>query len=181
MSGSESTIHRHGWFDRRRYQALCQVLLEQGLSAHQLALAVAFGATIGILPTLWGTSLLCFLLAWVFRLNHLAVQSANYLVYPLQLILFVPFSLWGLTLCPAWFDAPLLCSWQELQAGWHQLGTTLLPTQLAALVGWATLTPAFLVGIYLPVRWTLNLRETQYPLLTAKSKKRRPNTIKKKS
>ncbi len=161
MIKSESPTHTHSWFDRRRYQTIYRKLLRQGLSAHQLALAMALGATIGILPTLWGTSLLCFLLAGLLRLNHLTVQTVNYLVFPLQIILFVPFSLWGQSLSPAWTDAPVLCSWQDLQSSWHHLGAALLPTQLTALLGWATLTPAFLLGIYLPIRWLLKLREPQ--------------------
>ncbi len=70
-------------------------LLSQGLSAHQLALAVAVGLTIGVLPTIWGSSLICVLISWRLGLNQLAVQTINYLVYPLQLALFVPFAIWG--------------------------------------------------------------------------------------
>lgn len=70
-------------------------LLQQGLQPRQLAMALALGATIGMLPTVWGTSLLCFLCAGVVRLNHLAVQIGNYLVYPLQILFFIPYLKFG--------------------------------------------------------------------------------------
>lgn len=66
-------------------------LLKQGMQPRQLALALALGATIGLLPTVWGTSVLCILFAWLLRLNQLVVQLANYLVYPLQILLFIPY------------------------------------------------------------------------------------------
>lgn len=120
----------------------------QGLSAHQLALAVAVGLSIGVLPTLWGSSLLCALISWRLGLNQLAVQTVNYLVYPLQLALFLPFALWGQQLCPGWFAATPELTWQSLQSDWSRLGSSLVPVQCSALVGWATLTPLLLLFGY---------------------------------
>lgn len=74
-----------------RLQKLVSELLQQGLSSRQLALAFAVGATIGVLPTVWGTSLLCMVVACCFGLNQVVVQIANYLVYPMQIVLFIPF------------------------------------------------------------------------------------------
>lgn len=74
-----------------RLRGLIREQLRQGLSPRQLTLALALGATVGLLPTLWGTSLLCFVLAGVLRLNQPLVQLANYLVYPLQILLFIPY------------------------------------------------------------------------------------------
>jgi uncharacterized protein (DUF2062 family) len=65
--------------------------MKQGMQPHQLVFALVLGATIGLLPTIWGTSVLCILFAWLLRLNQLVVQLANYLVYPLQILLFIPY------------------------------------------------------------------------------------------
>lgn len=54
----------------------------------------------GTMPLLWGTSLLCILLAHLLRLNQVALQSVNYLLYPLQLALLVPFFKLGAWLIP---------------------------------------------------------------------------------
>lgn len=119
----------------------------EGISGHQLAMAVAIGTTIGILPTLWGTSLLCLLLAWLLGLNPVVVQTVNFLVYPLQVCLFIPFALWGRKLFPTWFESRP-DAWLSLQAGWHEAGSTLLPFQMAALLGWAMLIPGTLAISY---------------------------------
>jgi uncharacterized protein (DUF2062 family) len=148
--------------------AIWKKLLSQGLTAHQLALAVAVGLTIGVLPTLWGSSLICVLISWRLGLNHLAVQSINYLVFPLQLALFVPFAIWGRQLCPGWFTATRSLAWENLQHDWSVLGSTLLPAQCSALVGWATLMPAFLLAGYGLSFWVFRTRERRN-LITAAS------------
>lgn len=66
-------------------------LLSQGTSPEKLALSITSGLIIGILPILGTTSLLCAGVALIFRLNLPVVQLANYLVYPLQLLLVIPF------------------------------------------------------------------------------------------
>jgi uncharacterized protein (DUF2062 family) len=69
--------------------------LKQGISPEKLALAVALGICLGIIPLLGATSLLCMAAAFSFRLNMGAIQVVNYLTYPLQLILYIPFLKYG--------------------------------------------------------------------------------------
>jgi hypothetical protein len=76
---------------RARLKTAVTNVMSQGLSPQKLALSVSIGASLGILPVIWGTSVVCSLLAMRFRLNHLCVQAVNYLVYPLQLALLLPF------------------------------------------------------------------------------------------
>jgi uncharacterized protein (DUF2062 family) len=64
--------------------------LTQGVTPGRLAAALALGLTVGTLPVLGVTTLLCALLAAALRLNQPAVQIANYLAYPLQLIVLIP-------------------------------------------------------------------------------------------
>lgn len=66
-------------------------LLRQGLSPERLALSVAVGIALGVLPVLGTTTLLCTLAAILFRLNVPAMQLVNYLVFSLQLALLIPF------------------------------------------------------------------------------------------
>lgn len=61
---------------------------------------ICIGIALGLLPLIWGTSLLCVWFAHSFRLNHLVLQSINYLLYPLQLALIVPFCKLGLLMLP---------------------------------------------------------------------------------
>jgi hypothetical protein len=69
--------------------------LRQGLNPRDLALSFALGATLGIMPLIWGTSLVCIGCAFCFRLNQAVVQLANYMMYPLQIVLFIPWLLLG--------------------------------------------------------------------------------------
>ena len=70
-------------------------LLLRGHSRRRLAWALALGVTLGLAPLVWGTTLLCLLLAVVLRLPIVAVQAANYAVYPLQIVLLFPFLMAG--------------------------------------------------------------------------------------
>jgi uncharacterized protein (DUF2062 family) len=62
-----------------------------GASPEKLAWSIAAGLLIGINPILGSTTILCLALAFVFRLNVAASQLGNHVVYPIQLILLIPF------------------------------------------------------------------------------------------
>ncbi len=62
-----------------------------GASPEKLAWSIAAGLLIGINPIIGSTTLLCLALAFVFRLNVAASQIGNHIVYPLELILVIPF------------------------------------------------------------------------------------------
>ncbi|MBT0666153.1 DUF2062 domain-containing protein [Geobacter pelophilus] len=68
-----------------------QSVMTCGLTPKKLALTLCIGSALGIMPLLWGTTLICMALAHLLRLNQVALQSVNYLFYPLQLALLVPF------------------------------------------------------------------------------------------
>ena len=65
--------------------------LRQGISPRRLALTIALGFAIGCIPVFGVPTLVCATLALVFRLNQPAIQAANYVAMPLQLIMIVPF------------------------------------------------------------------------------------------
>lgn len=61
-----------------------------GMTPRRLALTLALGFAIGCLPLVGATTALCLLVALALRLNVPAIQAANYLAMPLQLVLLVP-------------------------------------------------------------------------------------------
>lgn len=65
--------------------------LKTGSSPEQLAIAFSLGAIVGVIPLLGTSTLICTLLAFAFRLNLAALQLVNYLIFPLQLLFFIPF------------------------------------------------------------------------------------------
>lgn len=80
-----------GDFVHRRILIPLLDLLRQGVTPEKLALSIALGITLGVVPVLGSTSVLCLLAALLFRLNIPAIQLVNYLVYPLQFALLIPF------------------------------------------------------------------------------------------
>ncbi len=79
-----------GWL-RRKIVYPVLALLRQGLTPEKLALSITLGLALGVVPVLGSTSLLCFLAALLLGLNQPAIQLVNYLAYPLQLAMLVPF------------------------------------------------------------------------------------------
>ena len=66
-------------------------LLRVGASPRKLAWSLAVGFVVGINPLLGTTTVFCLLVALLLRLNLVASQISNHLVYPLQLVLFFLF------------------------------------------------------------------------------------------
>jgi uncharacterized protein (DUF2062 family) len=62
-----------------------------GATPERLAWSIAAGIVIGINPLLGSTTVLCLAVALAFRLNVAASQIGNHIVYPLELLLFIPF------------------------------------------------------------------------------------------
>jgi uncharacterized protein (DUF2062 family) len=66
--------------------------ISKELSVSKLAMAVSWGCFLGVIPIFCGANIaLSVLVCWRFKLNHLLVQLISNLIYPLQIILFVPF------------------------------------------------------------------------------------------
>ena len=78
-------------FWQRRIRGPVIQLLKQGLTPEKLALTIALGIVLGTIPVLGSTSIACAGVAALLGLNQAAIQGVNYLVYPLQLSLLIPF------------------------------------------------------------------------------------------
>ncbi|MBU6154469.1 MAG: DUF2062 domain-containing protein [Bdellovibrionales bacterium] len=65
--------------------------LKGGADPERLSLAATLGALIGIIPILGISTGIAVVVGAALRLNHVVLQAVNYLVYPLQLMLFPVF------------------------------------------------------------------------------------------
>lgn len=117
-------------------------LLAAGLSPRELALTLALGAVLGTLPLLWGTTLLCAGAAVVFRLNQGAIQVVNYLVYPLQVMLLVPYYRLGGLLFPDAAGPPRGASAPSAHIADAGAAT------LKAVCAWALTAPVAVFAVY---------------------------------
>ena len=76
---------------RRRLWGPIQAQLKQGLSAEGLAWSLCLALACATCPVIGATTLLCIAAGAAFRLNHPVMQVVNYLSYPIQIALLVPF------------------------------------------------------------------------------------------
>src|SRR5580693_6978187 len=74
--------------------------LRQGISPRRLALTLALGFAVGCIPVIGIPTVLCAGLALALRLNLPAIQTANYIAMPAQLVLIVPFVRLGRWIIP---------------------------------------------------------------------------------
>lgn len=75
----------------RRVALPILALLRRGASPRRLAWSISLGLMVGINPVLGSTTILCLGLAMLLRLNLAVSQLVNHLIYPVQLLLLVPF------------------------------------------------------------------------------------------
>ena len=128
-------------------------LLRQGISPEKIALGMAVGVVIGIFPVIGSTTLLCTIAALILRLNLPAVQLVNYLVYPLQIALLIPFFQFG-----AWLfgvDSLPLSASQLISMFQTDLWDTirqLWDTTLRAIVAWGLICLPTVAALYYLLR-----------------------------
>ena len=89
MPHSAAPAH-HNWFYRHGVLPIL-ALLRMGATPRSLAWSIAAGMLIGINPVVGSTTLLCLAVTFRFRLNVVATQIANHAMFPLELVLIVPF------------------------------------------------------------------------------------------
>ena len=130
--------------------------LLRGVSPRKLSLTFAIGFVVGFVPILWGVTLLCAGLAFLFRLNQTVIQIANYLAYPVQIALFVPFYRMGARIFP-W--GPSL-SGEALAKGfkfdWAGDVTLVFIATLKAVGAWLLIAPPAAILFYLILRPVLS-------------------------
>lgn len=131
-------------------------LLTQGITPEKIAMSVVFGVALGIFPVLGSTTLLCALAAVVFGLNLPATQIVNYFVYPLQLLLIVPFMRLGARIFSGATVGGSLTQMLEMFRAdrWHAL-KALWVVAVQAVGAWSLAVPPLGVVAYLILVWVL--------------------------
>lgn len=134
---------------RRRLLDPILGLLKQGLAPRELALCLALGTGIGLFPVLGVSTPMLALIALVQRLNLAAIQLVNYLIYPLQLLLIIPFvrlgeAITGAPRQPLTIEAGLALMAQGV---WHAV-VTLWDAIIHAALGWAIIVPLGIYALY---------------------------------
>jgi len=135
-------------FLQRRLVAPLLALLRQGVAPQKLALSLALGIVLGLVPVLGVSTALCALAALTLRLNMPAIQLVNYLLMPVQLLLIIPFLRFGEMLVNApRFPITLESGLALLSHGVIDAVRILATAIFHATLGWLLLAP--LVGFVL--------------------------------
>ena len=104
----------------KKFQQVLKNSLLQGITPEQLSLTITLGILFGIIPVIGVTTLLLAIIAIRFKLNMVVIQLTNFAVYPLQLLLLVPFLKLGQII----FHGPVL------ETGFQQIQQALISAPL---------------------------------------------------
>jgi hypothetical protein len=136
-------------FLQRRLVAPLLALLRQGVSPRELALCLALGTTIGLIPVFGVSTALCALVALLLKLNMPAIQLVNYLLTPVQLLLIIPLLRFGEHLVGAPPYPVTLESGLALLSRGVVDAIRILSTAIAhATLGWLVLAPLLVIILY---------------------------------
>jgi hypothetical protein len=134
---------------RRRIAGPLLLLLKEGLTPETLALSLALGGTLGLFPVVGATTALCVAAGVALRLNHPALQLANFAVYPLQLPLVLAFVRLGERIVGA---SPIPFSVERLLIVFREDPLGFLGrfgwTGLHGVLGWLSVAPLFGAALY---------------------------------
>jgi len=133
---------------RRKLSNLIKNIFVEGVSPRKLALTISLGIFIGTVPILWGSTLICAVLAVSLRLNQPSIQAANYLVYPMQLALIVPFYKLGAGIFPWGPSLSLDIFSTGIKKEWMVNIIPLVAATLKALAAWLIIASPLAVLLY---------------------------------
>ncbi len=121
-----------------------------GLTPYQLALTVSLGVTFGLFPFIGVTSILCFVFAFIFRLNVVVIQLVNWIVAPLQLLMLVPFYQLGQFVNTFFTDTKTktIEKVAALKESFFDYFFNILNSQLSAIIGWAFICIPFALTVH---------------------------------
>ena len=137
-----------GFLHRKIVHPLLE-LLRQGATPEKLALSVALGVVFGLIPAIGWNTAMCALVAFIWKLNLPAIQLVNYSLYPIQVILILPFFRLGEKV----FRAPHLPlsvpqMYAMIHANWWDAVRLLWTTTWHAVIVWAVLAPFVSAAVY---------------------------------
>jgi uncharacterized protein (DUF2062 family) len=141
--------------------------LTQGITPEKIAMTIAVGGACALFPIFGTTTLLCFIVALILRLNQPIIQLLNQALWPLHvpaILLCVRCGefLFGVPHQPHFIQEMYrLIAWKHSLGFWANVtafDTNLAeffyqfaPTALHAIAAWVVLTPLFVVLCYYPL------------------------------
>jgi len=150
-------------FFRHRIGRPLLALLRQGVTPEKISMGLALGIIIGVTPLVGSTTILCMVAAFLLQLNPAAIQVVNYFMFPVQLMMLIPFIRAGEWVFGAAHNPITLDGIRHLiQSNLSKAITALWISTVHALTVWAVLGLLAVVPIYrlllVPLRRLAKLR-----------------------
>lgn len=145
-------------FWRRRVVNVILKQLKQGITPDKIALTLALGGVLATFPILGTTTILCGLAGVLLKLNQPIIQLANWLAYPLQILLLIPLYRLGQYI----FGTPHLSlsipqMVQRFDAGPLKFIGDFGTIALGGIGAWCIIAPFAVWVIYFALRWPLRV------------------------
>ncbi|XDD52477.1 DUF2062 domain-containing protein [Leptospira sp. WS92.C1] len=120
--------------------------LKSGITPEKITMSIVVGISVGIFPLIGTTMTLCGVLGVLLRLNPVSIQLANYLVYPLQILLIFPFLQTGSKVTGAALDL----SWAENISieNVSEIAKGIFDVAGFAVLGWLIWVPGISILLY---------------------------------
>lgn len=149
----------------KKYLEPVKSLLTQGITPEKLAFSITGALLIGLFPVLGSTTILCTVFALVFRLNLPIIQLVNFTVYPLQLLLLIPFMQMG----------DMIFGFEKLYLGLNDISkiirdegfnsiVILWNITMQAIGAWFIIVPVFGIVLYYLLKILLNKISSRFVL-----------------
>ena len=152
-------------FWQRRFRDPVIAQLTQGITPEKIALTLAIGSSCALFPIIGTTTLLCFLVALLLRLNQPIIQLLNQVLWPVQVSAIFACVHLGETVTGAprvSFSLTRMSQlfWDSPVKFFNEFGAT----ALHAVVGWTLVAPFYIAAVYYltrPILRTVNRLRTE--------------------
>jgi uncharacterized protein (DUF2062 family) len=147
-------------FWQRRVRDPLVLQLTQGITPHKIALTIAVGSAVALFPILGTTTLLCFLIGLVLKLNQPIIQLINQAFWPVHVPAIFACVRLGERIMGARHSSFAIrhmkeMLWHEPARFFHDYGITALHATLA----WVVIAPFYIAAVYyvsLPIIRSIN-------------------------
>jgi uncharacterized protein (DUF2062 family) len=124
----------------RELKRVIKKVLQTGTTPQKITVTLLLGISFGMIPVIGVSTLLLTIIAIVFRLNMVIIQAVNYLVYPLQIILYLPFLKFSAFFFKIDIKVFHILDWKVVwQSGFKEFSTQFLLLHAGALIWWTIL------------------------------------------
>lgn len=126
------------------------------MSPSKLAAGISLGFVLGIIPFVGITTILCGIFAYTLRINMAVIQLVNYIVYPLQIVLFIPFiklAIYLFSVNP--MPYPIETVWARLETEFIRTIGDIWLANIFGVLLWLGIAPFLFVGVYLSSKYII--------------------------